>query len=111
MEWKSLFIGLLIGVLAAVPLGLAHTGGFNVSREDKSAHWGFGSMGGYVHGPAAHGMVGDMDDHEEMEAYMEGGNFTEVHEEMEQAMEEHMSAAWEERHEYCERVMGIEEDG
>ena len=109
MEWKSLFIGLLIGALIAVPLGMAQGGGFDIA-EKTGPRWGFGPMGGYgMHGPMGYGM---MDEHEEMEDYMASGNFTEIHEEMEAEMEEHMGADWEwmrERHEACERYMGIEE--
>ncbi len=102
MEWKSLFIGLLIGALIAVPLGRAHTEGFDIAGK-AGPHWGFGSMGG-------HGM-GMMDGHEEMEDYTAGGNFTEMHKEMEAEMEEHTAGNWEwmrERHEACERHMRIE---
>ena len=103
MEWKSLFIGLLIGALIAVPLGMAQGGGFDIA-EKTGPRWGFGLMGGYG--------MGMMDEHEEMEDYMASGNFTEIHEEMEAEMEEHMAGNWEwmrERHEACERYMGIEE--
>ncbi|NJE76142.1 hypothetical protein [Thermococcus sp. ES12] len=98
MDWKSLFIGLLIGVLVAVPLGLAHTGGFNVSGEDKDPHWGFGPMGGYMHG----------------QGMMDEGAYIEMHEEMEEMeplMEKYMGEGWKEMHEACEEAMGIEEEG
>ena len=102
MEWKSLFIGLLIGALIAVPLGMAHIEGFDIAGK-TGPRPGFGPMGG-------HGMD-MMDEHEEMEDYMAGGNFTEIHEKMEAEMEEHTAGNWEwmrERHEACERHMGIE---
>ncbi len=113
MEWKSLFIGLLIGALIAVPLGMAHSGGFDIA-EKTGSRWDFGPMGRYgMHGGMmGYGMDGMMDEHEEMEDYMAGGNFTEIHEEMEAEMEEHTAGNWEwmrERHEACERYMGIEE--
>ena len=111
MEWKSLFIGLLIGALIAVPLGMAHSGGFNIA-ERAGPRWGFGPMGGHGMGMMGYGMHGMMDEHEEMEDYMASGNFTEIHEEMEAEMEEHMGVEWEEMketHEACERYMGIEE--
>jgi len=98
MGWKSLLIGLLIGALIAVPLGMAHSGGFDIA-EKTGPRWGFGPMG-------------MMDDHEEMEDYMANGDFTEIHEDMEAEMEEHMAGNWQwmrERHEACERYMGIEE--
>ena len=112
MEWKSLFIGLVIGALIAVPLGMAQGGGLDIA-EKTGSQWGFDPMGGYgMHdGMMGYGM---MDEHEEMQNYMASGNFTEVHEEMEAEMEEHMGADWEEMrgmHEACERYMGIEEDG
>lgn len=102
MEWKYLFAGLLIGALIALPLGIAHPGFGTAEKTDPRWEFGPGMM---PHGYADGDMYGEMEEH------VAEGNFTEVHEEMEQAMEEHMSAAWEERHEYCERVMGIEEDG
>ncbi|WP_297509815.1 hypothetical protein [Thermococcus sp.] len=105
MEWKSLFIGLLIGALIAVPLGMAQGGGFNIA-EKTGPRPGFGSMRSYG--------MSMMDGHEEMEDYMAGGDFTEIHEDMEAEMKEHMGLNWEEmreRHEACERYMGIEEGG
>ncbi|ASA77639.1 hypothetical protein [Thermococcus sp. 5-4] len=104
MEWKSLFIGLLIGALIALPLGMAHTGGFEMA-ERTGPRWGFGpGMMGY-----GHAVDGDM--YAEMEEHMADGNFTGAHEEMESAMEgymaRYMGAGWEERHEYCEGVMGV----
>ncbi|NJE02862.1 hypothetical protein [Thermococcus sp. MV11] len=117
MEWKSLFIGLLIGALIAVPLGMAHTGGFETA-ERTGTRWGFGPMGGYMHGGMmGYGMHGMMDDemYEEMEEHMASGNFTEMHEEMEPVMEEYMARymgdGWQEMHESCEKYMGIEESG
>ncbi|CAD5244404.1 hypothetical protein [Thermococcus camini] len=108
MEWKSLFIGLLIGALIALPLGMAHTGGFETT-ERTGTRWGFGPMGGY-------GMHGMMDDemYAEMEEHMGDGNLIEMHDEMESAMEDYMAKymgnGWKERHEACEEAMGIEED-
>ena len=103
MEWKSLFIGLVIGALIAVPLGMAQGGGLDIA-EKTGSRWGFDPMGGYgMHGPLGYGM---MNEHEEMEDYMTSGNFTEIYEEM--------GADWEEMrgmHEACERYMAIEEDG
>ncbi|QDA31389.1 hypothetical protein FH039_06930 [Thermococcus indicus] len=112
MEWKSLFIGLLIGALIAVPLGMAHSGGFDIARK-SGPRWGFGSMGGYMYGGMmGYGMHGMMDDemYAQMGKYMASDNFTEMHKEMEEEMEEHMGSNWAQMHEYCERVMGIEED-
>jgi len=104
MEWKSLFIGLLIGALIAVPLGMAHSGGFDIA-EKTGPRWGMGMMG-----------YGMMDEHEEMGEYMASGDFAEIHEEMEAEMEEHareMGVDWEKMkgmHEACERYMGIEDE-
>lgn len=114
MEWKSLLIGFIIGVLIAIPYGLAHSGGFDVG-EKTGSHWGFGPMGGHGMGMGmmGYGMHGMMDEHEEMEEYMADGNFTEFHEEMEKEMEEHMGISWEEMkemHEACEKYMGFEEE-
>ncbi len=103
MELKSLFIGLLIGALIAVPLGMAQGGGFDIAKK-TGPRWGFGPrvmMG--------HGM---MNEHEEMEDHMASGNFTEIHGGMEAEMEEHTAGNREwmrEMHEVCERYMGIEE--
>ncbi|NJE85964.1 hypothetical protein E3E23_09035 [Thermococcus sp. CX2] len=109
MEWKSVLIGFIIGALIAVPYGLAHSGPFSWD-EDRSFWGGFGPMMGVAHGP---GMM-DEDMYAEMEQYMESGDFAEMHEEMEEEMEpimeKYMGSWWEERHEYCERVMGIEEE-
>ncbi|WP_232461704.1 hypothetical protein [Thermococcus pacificus] len=90
MEWKSLFIGLLIGALIAVPLGMAHSGGFDIA-EKTDLRWGFGPMGGYgMHGGMmGYGMIDD-EMYAQMQDYMVSGNFTEIHEEMEAEMEEHM---------------------
>ncbi|KUH34563.1 hypothetical protein APY94_01760 [Thermococcus celericrescens] len=97
MEWKSLFIGLLIGALIAVPLGMAHSGGFDVA-ERTGTRWGFGPMGGYMHGGMmGYGMHGMMDD--------------EMYEEIEEHMAQYMGDGWQEMHESCERYMGIEESG
>ncbi|NJE61179.1 hypothetical protein [Thermococcus sp. 21S7] len=105
MEWKSLLAGLLIGALMALPLGMA-TGVFKTTWTG-GPHWGFGP------GRMAHGYA-DGDMYAEMEEHMVGDNFTQMHEEMGQVMEgymaKYMGAGWEERHEYCERLMGIEED-
>ncbi|WP_297435418.1 hypothetical protein [Thermococcus sp.] len=109
MEWKYLFIGLLIGALIALPLGMAHTGGFETT-ERTGTRWGFGPMSGY-------GMHGMMDDemYAEMEEHMGDGNLIEMHDEMESAMEDYMAKymgdGWKERHEACEEAMGIEEEG
>jgi len=99
MEWRSLFIGLLIGALIAVPLGMAHSGGFEVA-ERTGPCWGFGPMDGYMHGM--------MDDemYAEMEEHRADGSFLEMHEER----EEHMGSRWVQMHEYCEGIMGIEEE-
>ena len=118
MEWKSLFIGLLIGALIAVPLGMAHSGGFDAA-ERTGTRWGFGPMGGYgMHsGMMGYGMHGMMDDemYAQMQNYMASGNFTEIHEEMESQMEpymaQYMGGDWAEMHETCEKYMGIEESG
>lgn len=116
MEWKSLFIGLLIGALIAVPFGMAHTGGFDIADRTGS-RWGFGPMGGYMHGGMrGYGMHGMMDDemYAEMEEHMGDGNLIEMHDEMESAMEDYMAKymgdGWKERHEACGEAMGIEED-
>ncbi|AMQ19584.1 hypothetical protein [Thermococcus peptonophilus] len=113
MEWKSLFIGLIIGALIAVPLGMAHSGGFDIA-EKTGTRWGFGPMGGYMHGGMmGYGMHGMMDDemYEQMEDYMASGNFTEIHEEMEPYMNQYMGNNWAEMHEACEKAMGIEDEG
>ncbi|AEH24556.1 hypothetical protein [Pyrococcus yayanosii] len=112
MEWKSVLMGLIIGVLIAVPYSLAHSGVFE--REDKNPWRGFGLMTGMGHGMGMH--MGMMNEgmHEEMERYMENGNFTEIHEEMEEdmeaTMEKYMGEGWKEMHEYCERMIGIEDE-
>ncbi|RLF82447.1 hypothetical protein DRN44_04135 [Thermococci archaeon] len=90
MEWKSLFIGLFIGALIAIPLGMAHSGGFDIP-ERTGSRWGFAP------GMTGYGMM-DENMHEEME------------EEMEPIMEKYMGEDWKEMHEYCERAMGIDED-
>ncbi|WP_324736437.1 hypothetical protein VFC49_05060 [Thermococcus sp. SY098] len=109
MEWKSILIGFIIGALIAIPIGMAHTGTFNTS-EEKALWRGFAPMMGTGHGMMmGHGVM-DEDMHEEMEKYMESGNFTEMHEEMEPIMEKYMGENWKEMHEYCEKAMGIEED-
>lgn len=33
MEWKSLLMGFILGALIAVPLGIAHSGGFNMMER------------------------------------------------------------------------------
>ncbi|WP_048152272.1 hypothetical protein [Palaeococcus ferrophilus] len=113
MEWKSLFIGLIVGVLVAVPLGMAHSGGFDVG-EKTGSRWGFGPMGGHGMGMGmmGYGMRGMMDDemYEQMQDYMASGNFTEIHEEMEPYMNQYMGNNWAEMHEACEKAMGIEDE-
>lgn len=109
MEWKSLLIGFILGALIAVPYGLAHSGAFD---GDNRTFWkGFGPMMGMGHGMGmmGHSMM-DEDMYAEMEEHMDEGNFTDMHEEMEKEMEEHMGDNWKEMHEYCERVMGIEDE-
>ncbi|ALV63431.1 hypothetical protein ADU37_CDS17320 [Thermococcus sp. 2319x1] len=102
MDWKSLIIGFIIGALIAVPYGLAHSGGID---EDRGSFWnGWGMMSGHGMGMMGYGMHGMMDKHED---------FTEMHEEMEKEMEEHMGVDWEEMkemHETCEGYMGFEEE-
>lgn len=105
MDWRSLLIGFIIGALIAVPLGMAHSGGFSVS-ERTGSRWGFGPMGGY----GMHGGMMDEEMHDGMEEYMADGNFTEMHDAMEQVMEEHMGDDWKGMHEYCEKTMGIEDE-
>ncbi|AIF70125.1 hypothetical protein PAP_08720 [Palaeococcus pacificus DY20341] len=114
MEWKSLLIGFIIGALIAIPYGLAHSGSFG--SDENGGFWrGFGPMMGTGHGMGmmGYGMM-DEDMHEEMEKYMESGDFAEMHEEMEEEMEpimeKYMGEDWKEMHEYCERAMGIEEE-
>ncbi|WP_087037060.1 hypothetical protein [Thermococcus litoralis] len=111
MEWKSLLIGFIIGALIAVPYSLAHSGGVD---EEGGSFWnGWGMMNGHGMGMMGYEMHGMMDEHEEMEEYMTDGNFTELHEEMEKEMEEHMGTGWEEMkemHEACEKYMGFEEE-
>jgi len=68
-------------------------------------------MMGYGAGPGAMGYgVMDEDMYEEMAEHMAGDDFAEIYEEMEEGMEEHTGYGWRGMHEYCERVMGIEED-
>lgn len=99
MEWKSILVGFLLGALIAIPIGLAHSGfDYNYEKSFRMPVWGM------------HGGMMDGDMHEEMEAFMESGDFAEMHEEMEKEMEEHMGEGWKEMHEYCERMMGFEKD-
>ncbi len=97
MEWKSLLIGFIVGALIAVPLGIAHSGGFNMTER----------IGGF--GPMHMGMMDD-EMHDQMENYMKSGNFTGMHDEREPVMEKYMAGNWTEMHEYCERSMGIEDE-
>ncbi|AHF80771.1 hypothetical protein [Thermococcus paralvinellae] len=109
MEWKSILVGFILGALIAIPIGLAHSGAdFNDEKVFRGPTWGWGMHGGMM----GYGMM--YEQHEEMEKFMESGNFTEVHEEMEKEMEpimeKYMGEGWKEMHEFCERAMGIEED-
>ncbi|ACS90759.1 MULTISPECIES: hypothetical protein [Thermococcus] len=113
MEWKSLLIGFIIGVIIAIPYSLAHSGAPDQSERDSLWN-GFGPMTGHIQGGMmVHGMMDD-EMYQETEEHMASGDFAEMHEEMkkgmEPIMEKYMGEGWKEMHETCERYMGIEEE-